>query len=216
MKNLEKKSYLFSNRDLKNLIVPLLFEQALAITVGMADTMMISSVGEAAVSGVSLVDMLNMLIFSVLSALATGGAVVVSQNIGAKRMDDAREAAKQLLFTSAIFSVVIMAAIIVFSKGILKLLFGSIEPAVMDAAWIYLLISAISFPFMGIYNSCAALFRSMGKASVTFKVSVIGNVINQCSGKCDLYFCIAYGSSRSCNSVFGIPHNYGIDSVCNA
>ena len=96
--------YLFSNKDLRKLIVPLIFEQALAITVGMADTMMISSVGEAAVSGVSLVDMVNMLIFSVLAALATGGAVVTSQFIGAKKPEKARLSVKQLLYTVIIAS----------------------------------------------------------------------------------------------------------------
>lgn len=178
MKNTEKTDYLFSNTDLRRLILPLILEQALAITVGMADTMMISSVGEAAVSGVSLVDMFNMLIFSVLSALSTGGAVVVSQNLGAKRADEARKSAKQLLVTVLVFSIVLAAVIIVFRKGLLKLFFGSIEPEVMDAALIYLMISAVSFPFLGIYNSCAALFRSMGKANITFIVSIIGNVIN--------------------------------------
>ena len=92
-------NYLFSNSDLRKLIIPLVFEQTLAITVGMADTMMIASVGEAAVSGVSLVDMINMLIFSILAALATGGAVVTSQHIGAQDVKAARKAAKQLLYT---------------------------------------------------------------------------------------------------------------------
>ena len=169
---------LFSNKDLRKLIVPLVLEQALAITVGMADTMMISSVGEAAVSGVSLVDMFSMLIFSVLSALSTGGAVVVSQNIGASKIEEAKRAAKQLLVTVLSFSLFIAGFVVVFRTYILRLFFGSIEPEVMNAALIYLAISAFSFPFLGIYNSCAALFRSMGKTNVTFKVSVLGNVIN--------------------------------------
>ena len=90
---------LFSKKDLRRLIVPLVFEQALAITVGMADTMMVSSVGEAAISGVSLVDMINMLMFAILAALATGGAVVVSQNLGAGKNNEACHSAKQLLYT---------------------------------------------------------------------------------------------------------------------
>lgn len=169
---------LFSNKDLKNLIIPLVLEQALAITVGMADTMMISSVGEAAVSGVSLVDMFNMLIFSVLSALATGGAVVVSQNIGAAKLSEARKSAKQLLVTVLCVSTLLAAVSILLRYGLLKMFFGNVEPDVMAAAVTYLTISAISFPFLGIYNSCAALFRSMGKTAITFKVSVIGNLIN--------------------------------------
>lgn len=172
------KNRLFSNTDLRKLILPLVLEQALAITVGMADTMMISSAGEAAVSGVSLVDMFNMLIFSVLSALSTGGAVVVSQNIGAFKITEARKSAKQLLATVSCFSFLLALFAIVFRNSLLKLFFGSIEPEVMEAALVYLMISAFSFPFLGIYNSCAALFRSMGKTNVTFKVSIIGNIIN--------------------------------------
>ncbi len=171
-------NYLFSNKDLKNLIIPLVMEQALAITVGMADTMMVSSVGEVAVSGVSLVDMLSNLIFSMLSALATGGAVVVSQNIGAGKIKHAQNAAKQLMVAVVAFSTVITALILLFRNGLLSLFFGNIEPAVMDAALIYLAISACSFPFLGVYNACAALFRSMGKTDITFKVSMVGNVIN--------------------------------------
>lgn len=169
---------LFTNRALTALILPLILEQALAITVGMADTMMISSVGEAAVSGVSLVDMLNMLIFSVLSALATGGCVVISQSLGAGRKDEALKGTKQLLFTVTVFSVLIAALVIFFRGGILRLFFGKIEADVMQAALTYLVISSLSFPFLGVYNACAAMFRAMGKSNVTFIVSIIGNVIN--------------------------------------
>ena len=175
---MRKMKYLFSNRDLRKLIVPLMLEQALAVTVGMADTMMISSAGEAAVSGVSLVDMINMLMFSILSALSTGGAVVVSQKLGAVKLDEARRSAKQLLFTVLIFSTLLTILLIVFRHGLLNLFFGNIEQDVMEAALIYLVITALSIPFLGIYNSCAALFRSMGRANITFIVSIIGNVIN--------------------------------------
>lgn len=171
-------NYLFSNKDLKKLIIPLIFEQALAITVGMADTMMISSVGEAAISGVSLVDMINMLIFSVLAALATGGAVVTSQNIGAKNLQKARKSAKQLLYTVIIASLLITAVVIFARKPLLRLFFGSIEADVMQNALIYLMISAASFPFLAVYNACAALFRSMGNSQITLKVSILMNIIN--------------------------------------
>ncbi len=171
-------NYLFSNQALKKLIIPLVLEQALAITVGMVDTVMISSVGEAAVSGVSLVDMLNVLIFNLLAALSTGGSVVVSQNIGAGKLHDARKTAKQLLFSVIIFSTTLSILIILFRTSVLRLFFGQIEADVMTAALTYISISTISFPFLGIYNSCAALFRSMGKANVTFIVSILGNAIN--------------------------------------
>ncbi len=169
---------LFTKQDLRKLIIPLIFEQALAITVGMADTMMVSSVGEAAISGVSLVDMVNMLIFSILAALATGGAVVTSQNLGAKKPEEACRSAKQLLYTVIIASLVITGAVLVFRKPLLSLFFGSIEADVMESAIIYLMISAISFPFLAVYNACAALFRSMGNAQITLKISILINLIN--------------------------------------
>lgn len=170
--------YLFSKKDLRKLVIPLVFEQALAITVGMADTMMVSSVGEAAVSGVSLVDMVNMLIFSVLAALSTGGAVVTSQNIGAKKLKEACKSAKQLLYTVILSSLIITAAVIIARHPLLRLFFGSIEADVMRNAIIYLMISAVSFPFLAVYNACAALFRSMGNSQITLKVSVLMNIIN--------------------------------------
>lgn len=169
---------LFSGKDLKKLIIPLVFEQALAITVGMADTMMISSVGEAAVSGVSLVDMINMLIFSILAALATGGAVVSSQYLGARKKDEARKSAKQLLYTVLVAGILITVIVVLLRKPLLQLFFGSIEADVMENALIYLTITAISFPFLAVYNACAALFRSMGNSQITLKVSILINLIN--------------------------------------
>lgn len=169
---------LFSGKDLQRLIVPLLLEQALAMTVGMADTMMVSSVGEAAVSGVSLVDMINMLLFSILAALATGGAVVTSQNIGARKPEQARKSAKQLLYTVLMGSAVIAVLVFLFRSPMLNLFFGSIEEDVRRNAMIYLLISVVSYPFLAVYNACAALFRSMGNSKVTFKISVWINLIN--------------------------------------
>lgn len=169
---------LFTKEDLRKLIIPLLFEQALAITVGMADTMMISSVGEATVSGVSLIDMFNNLIMSILAALATGGAVVTSQFIGAKKQEEACSSAKQLIVAVGIITCVVSAIVMIFNHGIISLLFGKIEQDVFRNAVTYLLISAISFPALAIYNSCAALFRSMGNSKVTLKVSVLMNLIN--------------------------------------
>ena len=169
---------LFSKTDLRKLIVPLIFEQTLAITVGMADTMMISSVGEAAVSGVSLVDMLNNLIISILAALATGGAVVTSQFIGAGKKEQACFSAKQLIYTAALITIGISALLMIFHRPVLNLFFGRIEADAMENAIIYLLISAVSFPFLAVYNSCAALFRSMGNSAITLKVSLLMNVIN--------------------------------------
>lgn len=169
---------LFSGKDLRKLIIPLVFEQALAITVGMADTMMVSSVGEAAVSGVSLVDMINILMFNIMAALATGGAVVTSQCLGARHRDDARKSARQLLYTVIFSGLLIGVIVILLRRPMLRLFFGSIEADVMKNALVYLTISAFSYPFLAVYNACAALFRSMGNSQVTLKVSILINLVN--------------------------------------
>lgn len=178
MRQTVTENRLFSKKDLRKLIIPLILEQTLAITVGMADTMMISSAGEAAVSGVSLVDMFNNLIISVLAALATGGAVVTSQCIGAGRREEACRSARQLVFTEAAITIGISVLVLLFHRKILGLFFGQIEADVMQNAIIYLIISVFSFPLLAVYDSCAALYRSMGNAQITLKISLLMNVIN--------------------------------------
>ncbi len=178
MRQTVTENRLFRKKDLRKLIIPLILEQTLAITVGMADTMMISSAGEAAVSGVSLVDMFNNLIISVLAALATGGAVVTSQCIGAGRREEACRSARQLVFTEAAITIGISVLVLLFHRQILGLFFGQIEADVMQNAIIYLIISVFSFPLLAVYDSCAALYRSMGNAQITLKISLLMNVIN--------------------------------------
>ena len=169
---------IFSNKDLKRLIVPLVIEQTLAMTVGMFDTMMISSVGEAAVSGVSLVDMVNMLLINLFAALATGGAVATSQFIGGRDRKSACDSARQLMILSLIASLLIMTAALLLRRPILRLLFGAIEDDVMDSAMTYFFWSALSYPFLAIYNSGAALFRSIGNSKIPMYSSLVMNVLN--------------------------------------
>lgn len=146
--------------------------------VGMADTIMISYAGEAAISGVSLVDMINNLIMYVLAAIATGGAVVVSQYLGNKDDDNASLAAGQLIGILVIFSTVTMILCLVFHNALLRLLFGSVEYDVMKAAVTYFIICLLSLPFLGLYNASAALYRSLGLTKVTMYVSLGVNLIN--------------------------------------
>lgn len=149
---------LFSKSDLKKLIVPLILEQVLAMLVGLCDTVMVSNVGEAAVSGVSLVDMINQLAITVFSALATGGAVIASQYIGHKNRKRACESANQLLIVVIVISLAVM-GICAFGRGpILRLFFGKIEADVMRSARIYFLLSALSYPFLAVYNAGARCF----------------------------------------------------------
>lgn len=169
---------MFSNKALKKLIWPLIIEQILIMAVGVADTMMVSYAGEAAISGVGLVDMVNNLIITVLAAIAAGGAVVISQYIGSKDNENANYAASQLLMITVIISTIIMVLCLLFHQFLLNIFFGAIAPDVMKACVTYFLISAVSFPFLGIYNSASALFRSIEKTKVTMYVSILMNVIN--------------------------------------
>ena len=169
---------LFSNRDLKKLLLPLVIEQILVMLVGMVDTVMVSSVGAAAVSGVALVDMVNFLVITVLTALTTGGSVILSQYLGNRQPDKAAVSAGQLMTVSALSSAGIMAVCVLLRVPILHLFFGAVEPDVMDAALTYFLVTACSFPFLGVYNAAAAQFRSMGRTSMTMYVSLMINAVN--------------------------------------
>ena len=169
---------LYSNQDLKKLIVPLVFEQLLALLVGLADTLMISSVGEAAVSGVSLVDTINILIINIFTAFGTGGAVIAGHYLGKKNNDGASRVGWQILLFSFVSSLVITAAFLFFHNGILQLIIGQVEPAVMDNARDYLVITAISFVPLAVYNACAGLFRTMRDSKTTLYISLFMNVLN--------------------------------------
>ena len=169
---------LFTRQALVALLLPLIAEQALSVTIGLADTLMVSSVGEAAVSGVSLVDSFNTLMIQVMSALATGGAVVTSQYIGHREPKNAKAAAAQILFVLASFSLVVAAVVVVGRHAILRGIFGAIDADVMDYAETYFLLSALSYPFIGLYNAGAALFRAQGNSKISMLSSLVMNVIN--------------------------------------
>lgn len=175
---MNQQTNLFSNKDLKNMIVPLFLEQLLVMLVGMADTLVVSYAGEAAVSGVSLVNQFNTIFIYLFTALASGGAVVISQYIGRKEVAVAGESASQLLLFSAIFSAGVSVLVLIGNEEILRLMFGKVENDVMQACMTYLRISAYSYPALAIYNAGAALLRSMGKTSVTMYLSVASNIIN--------------------------------------
>ena len=169
---------MFSDKQLKDMILPLLMEQFLLMLVGLADTMVVSYAGEAAVSGVSLVNSFNTIFINLFTALASGGAVVVSQYIGRRDMKMASESSSQLLMVATVFAVVISIPVLIWKVPLLKGLFGKVEPDVMEACKTYLRISVYSFPALGIYNAGTALYRSIGKTSVTMKISIVSNLIN--------------------------------------
>ena len=174
----DTKAPMFTRRQLVTLIWPLLLEQFLSVSMGMADTLMVSGVGEAAVSSVSLVDSLNILILQILAALASGGAVVASQYLGRQDADNARRSAAQLYSVVGIATGAAMVVCIVLSRVILRGVFGSIDEDVMAFSQIYFIISAVSYPFMGLYSAGAALFRAQGNSKVSMRASLLMNVIN--------------------------------------
>ncbi len=185
---------LFPPKKLKRLILPLIAEQLLAMMVGMADTVMITTVGEAAVSGVSLVDSISILIIQVLAALCTGGAVVVAQYLGRRDGATARLAAKQLIYITFLVGMALMTLSLTMHEGILRLVFGRIDADVMYHADTYFSIVAISFPFLAVYNGCAAIFRAMGNSKVSMFTSLIMNLVN-ISGNAILIYGYGWGAA---------------------
>lgn len=177
---IEKERLLFDNKALRALILPLIIEQLLAVLVGMADSIMVASVGEAAVSGVSLVDNIMVLFINLFAALATGGAVIAGQYLGQKNEKQSCRAATQLVWFTTIMAVLIMALIYCGKWFILHVVFGQIDAEVMGHANTYLLIVTASVPFIALYNAGAAIFRIMGNSRVSMQVSMIMNVINVC------------------------------------
>ena len=169
---------LFTSKDLKKLIMPLIFEQLLAVTVGLADSLMVSKVGESAISAVSLVDSINLLLNQVFAALATGGAVVAGQYLGKKKEKEACKSTEQLLVFNTLAAIVIMVIIYLGQNIILTKVFGKIDADVMDYSRRYMMIVMAATPFIAIYNSGAAILRTMGNPGTSLVVCTVMNVLN--------------------------------------
>ena len=169
---------MFTRAQPIKLLAPIIVEQLLAVLVGMADVVMVAAVGETAVSGVSLVDSISILIIQIMGAMATGGAVVCSQYLGKRQVRDAGTAAGQLVFVTLAISMAVTVAALAGNRHLLAVIFGQVEQEVMDNAQTYFWITALSYPFIGLYNACAALFRSMGNSKVSMFTALVMNGIN--------------------------------------
>lgn len=174
----QRQSMLFDRQDLQRLILPLIGEQFLAMALGLVDTVMVASVGEAAISGISMVNIIATLMIQLLGALCTGGAVVVAQYVGRRDLDSACTAAEQLLLLAVSFMGIFTLFCLVLCRPILQLAFGALEADVMENAYTYLFITAFSFPFLAAYNAAAAIFRSTGNSKAAMNTSVIMNIIH--------------------------------------
>lgn len=169
---------LFSRQDLSKLIIPLFLQQMLAVTVGMLDSVMVSSAGEAAVSGVSLVDSVNLLLVYAFSALASGGAITISQALGAKQHSRTSTAAKQLIWVVFVVSCIIAMIAAIFRQDLLTLIYGNIPADIRESAQAYFFYTAISYPFLALHSACASIYRAAGQSQITLITSIIINFLN--------------------------------------
>ena len=185
---------IFTKRELNRLVWPLIGEQILSVTVGMADTVMVAYCGEAAMSGVALSDSISFLLLQIFSALCTGGAVVVSQHLGRGEAENAARAAGQLMWLTGGIAVVMSAAGLAARRQLLTGLFGGVEQAVMEQALAYFTVIAFSFPFLGIYNAGAALLRSIGATDVSLRIAIAMNVMNV-AGNAWLIYVVQMGAA---------------------
>ena len=175
---MEQQQHMFSNRLICSLLIPVVLEQLLNSIMGTADTMMVSNVGSPAISAVSLVDSINVLVIQAFSALAAGGAIICAQYIGQRNKEKANESARQVLFIITAISVAVSLICLVFQKPLLRLIFGSVEPAVMSASETYFFYTALSFPFIAAYDSAASIFRAQDNTKGPMIISMISNVMN--------------------------------------
>ena len=169
---------MFTNRMIRNLLVPVVLEQILNSIMGTADTMMVSNVGSAALSAVSLVDSINVLLIQAFSALAAGGAIVCAQYIGQRNYEKANMSARQVLLIITAISIVVSAVCLIFQKPLLRLIFGAVDADVMRASETYFFFTALSFPFIAAYDSAASIFRAQENTKGPMTISMISNIMN--------------------------------------
>ena len=178
MKTTTKQTHLYSNTDLRKLLIPIIIEQLLSSLMGTVDTMMVSNVGSAAISAVSLVDSINILVIQALSALAAGGAILCSQYIGSEKRDGAIRSAQQVLFVMTVLSVALSAGCLIFRVPLLRVIFGAVEADVMKNSQVYFLFTLLSFPFIGLYDAGASILRAQNNSRSPMVISVISNFMN--------------------------------------
>ncbi len=175
---LRKEDLLFNNHDLLLLLVPLMIEQVLNALMGTIDTVMVSNVGSAAISAVSLVDSINNLMLQVFLTLTAGGTIVCSQYLGKQEKEECNRAARQVFLTMLVISLAITVLCVIFRNPLLRLIFGQVEADVMEASRTYFLVTALSYPFIALFNANAAFFRAEGNSRMPMIISVICNGIN--------------------------------------
>lgn len=173
-----ESKHIFSNKDLRMLLIPLIVEQFLNSMMGMVDTVMVSNIGSAAISSVSLVDSINVLVIQLLSALATGGTIVCSQYLGRRDARGSNLAARQVLITTVVISLMMTLFCILFCSPLLSVIFGKVDADVMSNSVVYFYVTAVSFPFIGLFDVGGAFYRAEGNSKFPMMISVISNIMN--------------------------------------
>ena len=205
-----KQQHMFSNKMIAGILIPVVLEQLLNSIMGTADTMMVSNIGSAAISAVSLVDSINILVIQAFSALAAGGAIVCSQYIGQQNKKMANESARQVLFIITAISIAVSVLCLGFKKPLLRLIFGSVEADVMRASETYFFYTAISFPFIAAYDSAASIFRAQENTKGPMLISMISNAMNIVGNAIMIWIC-------GCGNFYtGLPYilcSGSIDSI---
>ena len=174
----DTSQHLYNNTDLRKLLLPIIVEQLLSSLMGTADTMMVSNIGSAAISAVSLVDSINILVIQALAALAAGGAILCAQYLGSHNQREANQAARQVLFVMVFLSTALSAFCLIFRDPLLGLIFGKVEADVMSNSKIYFFLTLLSFPFIGLYDAGASIMRSQNNSRNPMLISVISNFLN--------------------------------------
>ena len=204
---------LFSDSALYALLIPIIIEQFLNALMGMADTMMISNLGSAAISAVSLTDSINMLMIQVFAALAAGGTVICSQYLGQKNLEQCNKAARQLLLIILVLSGSIAAFCFTLRRPLLTMIFGQVSEEVMDASLIYFQITVLSYPFFALFQGGAGLYRACGDSKLPMRISIITNMMN-IVGNAILIFVIPMGVAgrfrRCCRALWAVSGSSGI------
>ena len=175
---MKQQQHLFTNKMLRALLVPIIMEQLLNALMGTVDTMMVSNVGSAAISAVSLVDSINVLIIQAFSALAAGGTIICTQYLGQKNHEMANKSARQALFIITAISVFIVVLGLAFRAPLLSFIFGKVDADVMENSMVYFFYTVLSYPFIALYDAGASIFRAQENTRGPMVISIISNVMN--------------------------------------
>ena len=172
------QSLMFDNRKLAKLLIPLALDQLLNSFMGTVDTLCVSNLGSAAISAVSLVDSINILISQAFFALASGGTVVCSHYLGCKEKKQAQEAARQLVFITFMLSLAITVLFVIFNGPLLHLIFGKVEQDVMSNARKYFFFTTLSYPFIALYDDGSCILRAQENSRLPMQISIVSNIMN--------------------------------------